>query len=213
MLYKKALLALRCFDVPSVSPEDAKRTKTYVVERERSALRSKIMSLDEWLGALDIKLNIEELNKMNLPRTTQLLNKTNQMNLSSRKMTESELMSWVSQEGRKLWTFRVSDKFGDSGLTGIISIEVGKKTARIVDFVLSCRVMGRKIEETMLYTVVSYARSLNLEELCAEYLPTAKNKPCLRFFENSGFQHTGDNIFSWVPENDYHTPAHIEIIR
>lgn len=212
MLYTKALLSLRCFDTPSVSPEDAKRAKMYVVERQRQALRNKIGSLDEWFGTLNIKVKIEELNDTNLPRTAQLLNKTNQMNLSTRRMTESELFSWASQDGHRLWTFRVSDKFGDSGLTGIVSIEAEKKKARIVDFILSCRVMGRKIEETMLHMVASYAKSLNCEELYAKYLPTPKNKPCLSFLETSGFEYVGDNIFSWKLNKDYQKPEHIRII-
>jgi FkbH-like protein len=158
-------------------------------------------------------VKIEELDETNLPRTAQLLNKTNQMNLSTRRMTESELLSWLRQGKNRLWTFRVSDKFGDSGLAGIISIEIGDKMARIVDFILSCRVMGRKIEETMLYTAINYAMTQGCEDLRAEYLATTKNKPCLTFFENSGFQHNGNNLFSWILSNDYEKPEHIEIIE
>jgi len=210
MLYKSALLSLRCFDTPSITKEDFERTGMYVSERQRSSLKRNVSSLDEWLKSLKIKVTVEELNTANLQRTAQLLNKTNQMNLTTRRMTESELVSWVKQNGHKLWTFCVSDKFGDSGLTGIISIEVENKKGRIVDFVLSCRVMGQKVEETMLYTAINYSQSLGLEEIHAEYIPTAKNKPCLEFFKRSGFEYTNGS-FVWKVYKDFIMPKYIEI--
>ena len=157
-------------------------------------------------------MNIEELNKNNLQRTTQLLNKTNQMNLSTRRLSESELLNWLTEENRKLWTFRVSDKFGDSGLTGIISVEKEGDRAKIVDYILSCRVFSRKIEETMLHVAVKHAQSEGLKEVYAIYLPTPKNKPCLEFWKKSGFIHneTG-NTFHFKADNEYPAPEQIKV--
>lgn len=213
-LYKSTLLSLHCFDTPSISTEDLDRTKMYVAERQRKNLKKNVGSLDEWLKTLDIKVKIEELNKTNLQRTVQLLNKTNQMNLSTRRMKESELVKWVEQNDHKLWTFRVSDKFGDSGLTGIISLEVENKTGRgrITDFILSCRVIGRKIEGAMLHSVTRYAQSIQLNEIYAKYIPTSKNNPCLEFWKRSGFEHNPeDNVFIWNTKDDYVLPACIQI--
>jgi FkbH-like protein len=212
MLYKSALLSLRCFDTPSISKEDLERTRMYVSERKREVLKRSINSLDEWLKSLKIRVIIEELNKANIKRTTQLLNKTNQMNLTTRRMAESELVDWAGQSNRKLWTFRVSDKFGGSGLTGIISLEVRNKTGRIVDFVLSCRVMGRKVEETMLYTVIKHAQSVGLDEIYAKYIQTPRNKPCLEFLKNSGFIYKEEeSCFIWKVKNEYMLPDCIQI--
>lgn len=212
MLYKSALLNLRCFDTPSISKEDLERTKMYVSERQRKELKKGIGSLDEWLKNLRIKVKMEELNTTNLKRTTQLQNRTNQMNLTTRRMTESELMDWAAEENHKLWTFSVSDKFGDSGLTGIVSLRLENKKGRIVDFVLSCRVIGRKVEETMLYTVIKYARSKGLDEIYAKHIPTPKNKPCLEFWKSSGFVYNQkDNIFTWKIKNQYALPDCIQI--
>jgi FkbH-like protein len=214
MLYKSSLLKLRCFDVQSISEEDIKKTKMYVSEGKRNKLRRSIGSLETWLKDLQIKVKIEELNHSNSTRTAQLLNKTNQMNLSTRRMTEAELDAWVQLTGHKLWTFRVSDKFGDSGLTGIVSLEIEDAVGKIVDFVLSCRVMGRKIEETMLYTVMEYAQSTGLNKVYANYQSTAKNKPCLDFFINTvpKFEQTGSS-FSWNLKNPYPVPDSLEIIK
>jgi FkbH-like protein len=212
MLYAKALLTLACFDSPSVSNEDLMRSKMYIIKRQRDDLKAGVGSIDEWLKTLEIKVKIEELNEANLPRTAQLLNKTNQMNLSTRRMSELELTDWVAQKNNKLWTFRVSDKFGDSGLTGIVSIQIEDKKAKIIDYVLSCRVFGRKVEETMLYIATKYVKSIGLHEIYAEYLPTPKNKPCLNFWMKSGFSYyKPKNTFYWSTINEYPMPKQVQI--
>lgn len=212
MLYKSALLDLNCFDTPSISTEDFKRTDMYLSERKRRDLKTKVASFDEWLKSLEVKVIVEQLNRANIQRVTQLLNKTNQMNLTTRRMTESELQGWVNEANNKLWAFRIMDKFGDSGLTGLVSLEANRKEGRIIDFVLSCRVMGRKIEETMLYMVTQYAKSAGLERILAQYVPTAKNKPCLEFWKNSGFAfNEKEGCFAWNTRDVFPLPTHIEI--
>ena len=211
MLYKKTLLSLTCFNSLAITEEDLKRTRMYVSERERANSRRTVQSLDEWLKSLATRVRIDELNGLNLQRAVQLLNKTNQMNLTTRRMTESELLTWARQEGRKLWTFRVADKFGDAGLTGIISLEMENERARITDFILSCRVMGRKVEEVMLYTVIKFAESAGLKEVWAKYLPTSSNKPCLEFWRKSGFDFgEEERLFHWRGGN-YPLPEAIQI--
>lgn len=210
-LYKSALLSLHCFDTPSLSQEDLSKTEMYTSERQRQALKGSLGSLEAWLHSLDIVVTVEPLNKLNLARTAQLLNKTNQMNLTTRRMTESELAEWARQTHHKLWTFRVADKLGDAGLTGIAGLEVENGAAKIVDFVLSCRVMGRKVEESMLYTLISYAQSLGLAEVQAQYIPTPKNKPCLSFFEQSGLAAQDDYIFTWDLAQSYEAPPQIRL--
>ena len=211
MLYKQALLQLDCFDTASVSKEDSERSRMYVSERKRKDLQ-KAGSVDDWLHTLQMKVEVSLLNDVDLPRTAQLLNKTNQMNLSTRRLPEAELKKWAGEKGRRLWNFRVSDRFGESGLTGILSMEWDNSSARIVDFILSCRVMGRQVEETMLHVAVSHAQSVGAGKLVAGYLPTAKNNPCLRFFKNSGMQNHNNTEFTWDTGKDYDCPAHIELI-
>ncbi|MZH13719.1 MAG: HAD-IIIC family phosphatase [Nitrospinae bacterium] len=212
LLYKQTFLRLTCFDTSVFSDEDAKRKKMYHTEKQRESLRVSLGSMEEWLTSLDIEINIEELSPANHQRTAQLLNKTNQMNLSTRRMTEAELVQWTKKNGRRLWTLRVSDKFGDSGLTGIVALEHDGNAATIVDFVLSCRVMGRKVEETMVYHIIEWARAENLHEVVARFLPTAKNKPCHRFWMNSGFKHnTSNESFTWDLQQPYPKPEGIRI--
>jgi FkbH-like protein len=213
LFYPATLLSLRCFELPSLSREDLDRTTMYLSENKRRELKKTVSSLEEWLKRLAVRAQIEELHPANLQRATQLMNKTNQMNLSTRRLSEAELISWAKQEHHRLWTLRVSDKFGDAGLTGIVSLEIQDRRAQIVDFILSCRVLGRKIEETMLATAIHHAQALEIEHVYARYIPTSKNKPCLDFFKSpaSLFQQQGD-CFVRDGKQPFPIPEHIEIV-
>jgi FkbH-like protein len=213
MLYPATLLSMRCFELPSLSREDLARTTMYLSENKRRELKKTVKSMEEWLKHLAVRVRVEELHPANLQRATQLLNKTNQMNLTTRRMSEAELMGWASEAHHKLWTLRVSDKFGDTGLTGIISLDIQDRNAQIVDFILSCRVLGRKIEEAMLATAIQHAQTMSVEKVYARYIPTAKNKPCLEFFKSltPGFQQQGE-CFMIAGEVPFPVPEHIELI-
>jgi FkbH-like protein len=217
LLYRQALERLDCFDNPVMTEEDRERGTLYAVERQRRAVRRSVGSMEEWLESLGTTVVLEPLNSANLARAAQLLNKTNQMNLATRRVSESELMHWAETEGRAVWTFRVSDRFGDAGLTGLVSFEEADGSGRIVDFVLSCRVFGREIEATMLAVAVRHARSRGHHEIRAEYSPTSKNRPCLDFLRRSGLDEDdavdGDGItFRWSCESAYPLPRQIRLV-
>jgi len=217
MLYRQALAELRCFDAPSVSSEDLDRTRMYAAERRREALKERLSSPDDWLRTLELRVRVEPLRDANLPRAAQLFNKTNQMNLSTRRMSEGELARWASGEGRRLWTFRVADRFGDSGLTGIVSLEARGDRGVIVDLVLSCRVFGRRIEDAMLHVALRHARRLGLGRVEAVYVPTAKNKPCLDFLRGrSGPQEIDQEVeagprFVWDLSREHRLPDGLQL--
>ncbi len=213
MLYPKTLLELTCFAAPSLTQEDLTRAEMYQVQRARENSRLSVDSIDQWLGTLQTKVFVEPINDANRQRVSQLVNKTNQMNLATRRLSENELAAWVNAEGNQLWTFRVSDKFGDSGLTGVVSLSVDGATGRIVDFILSCRVMGRRIEQAMLSVIVDQARALGLRQIEAQYLPTERNQPCLEFWRSSGFESRESELtFSWPLDRPYAAPKSVEIV-
>ncbi len=206
MLYKSALLALRCFDAVSVTREDAERTRMYSQESKRENLKNQLGSIEDWIKSLNIKIAVEELNKENLARAAQLFNKTNQMNLVTRRLSEGELFAWVNQPVNKIFVFRVSDKFGDYGLTALASLSFDKDRAQIADYILSCRVMGRKVEEAMVHVLAAYAKSRGAKDIVARYLPTQKNKPCLDFWRRSGFLEEHNNTFVFDCSKPYPAP-------
>jgi FkbH-like protein len=208
--YAKALNELRVFDAPALSEEDLARTRLYQEERQRDNLQKQLGSIDEWLKGLEMRVKVEPLTSTNLARATQLLNKTNQLNLTTRRMTEAELTAWAQAPGRVFWTISVADRFGDAGLTGLVSVELDSGKARIVDYVLSCRVMGRKVEETMIHLAVASSAG-KASSLTAQHLPTAKNKPCLAFFERSGLTAGDAGSFHWDLSLPYALPEAITL--
>lgn len=209
--YASSLYSLRCFDTVTRSAEDAARTEMYASDRKRDELRAQVGSLDEWLAGLGIRVRVESLNTANLARTTQLLNKTNQMNLTTRRLTEPELVSWSREKDHWLWALSVRDRLGDAGLTGILSLQAEGTVARVVDFVLSCRVMGRRVEETMLHLAVDTARKHALEVVVADLLPTSKNKPCLEFWQRSSFLSESPTRFTWKTDREFPVPEAISL--
>lgn len=211
MLSRKSLQSLGCFDNPHITSEDLTRSAMYAQERSRKEALINVGSPEEWLKSLDIKVKVAPFSRADLSRTAQLLNKTNQMNLSTRRMTEAELEAWADDPLRKLWTFRVSDKFGDSGLTGIASLEINGPIGRIEDFILSCRVFGRKVEDLMLSIVHSHAKKCGVKLLQAKYLPTPKNKPCLEFLQRLGSKEAEPHLFIWNMDRDPAASQHLTV--
>ena len=210
MQFVRALEGLRCFDSAAITAEDLGRQDMVLDEQARQDHQTEVGSLEDWLGTLDLTVTAEELNPANLKRAAQLLNKTNQMNLRTRRMTETELEDWAGGEGRRLWTFRVSDRFGDSGLTGLLSLAQTGDNAEITDFLLSCRVFQRGVEDAMLAHAVAFCRKAGLKQLKATYQRTEKNAPCLEFLQRAGFT-ADNNIFTWNIADAFDPPAHINM--
>jgi FkbH-like protein len=212
MLYPAFLAKLKCFDNPFISREDRARTTMYVADRQRTSLQSQFGSLDEWLHALGLRVLAEPLTAANLERAAQLFNKTNQLNLSTRRLTAAELLAWSAAAGHHLWTFRVADKFGDHGLCGIGSLVQKGSHAQLLDFLLSCRVMGRGVEETMLCTIAQKAKSLGCGELRAEYLATAKNQPVEKWLARHPKLKQQGATFSFSLANAVEFPKHVQTV-
>lgn len=214
--YAATLRSMDVFDLPSLNREDRDRARMYAAERERKEARSAVGSVDDWLRSLEIRVTAEPLSETNLPRAAQLLNKTNQMNLSTRRLTEGELQRWAADPLHRLWTLRVEDRFGDYGLTGIVSLVLEPEggRARILDFILSCRVFGRQVEETMVHVAAEAARAQGATELVATLVPTEKNAPCRTFWiERSGFEAGNAGTFRRPAQPAYPAPDFVTLVH
>ena len=180
--YNTFLSKLRCFDKIYITEEDKIRGKLYKSESKRTKLKQKFKSLSDWIKTLDLTIIIENIKNENTPRAVQLLNKTNQMNLSTRRLNEREFNKWVQEDKNNLWTIRAADKFGDYGIVGIFSISIKDNVATLVDFILSCRVVGRYIEETMIEFLKEFCYENNVNKIKGKYKKTEKNSLCYNFF-------------------------------
>jgi FkbH-like protein len=213
-LFARYLNELPYFDRVAITSEDRQRTAMYIANAQRTETKKSFQSVAEWLESLQMEVTVEELSSSNLPRAAQLFNKTNQMNLTTRRLPEGDLWRWSAAASNRVYVFRVSDRFGDYGLTGILGLSANGKYMQITDYLLSCRVMGRGIEELMLAVAVDHAQEAGAAEVKAEYIPSPKNAPCLAFFNNgSHFKSEDDHLFTWRVSDAYPTPEHISVIK
>lgn len=202
---------LACFDLLGLSDEDRARAASYAAERQRRELQVQAGDSGDWLAQLGVQVQLSRLNAADLPRTAQLLNKTNQMNLRTRRLSEAELDAWAQQPQRSLLTCRVTDRFSDFGLTGIVSIEVRDGTAHVEDLLLSCRVMTRKVEETLLRAAALEARRLGATAMLLEGVPTPRNAPMLSFLQGAGLETLGEHRYRIDTAQEPPPPEGIEV--
>jgi len=185
MEYTEALFQLPDLPFAAGSEEDKRRTEMYLENRDRNQLRESVPDIEEWLKDLELVVSVNLLDEKNLTRATQLLNKTNQWNLTTRRLNVDELSSWAKQENNYQFTFSVSDRFGDYGLVGLMGITMVCGAISVVDFVLSCRVLGREVEEVMLNKLVNLANRKHLDRVLFEFIDTGRNGPFKEFLVNS----------------------------
>jgi FkbH-like protein len=176
------LSSLSCFETPSIGTEDFERTEMYQAERGRKEALELSGDMENWLGSLQIEVRVAPLRRESLARAAQLLNKTNQFNLSLRRLDEQSFWDWAEEPSNATYTFHVSDRFGDFGLTGLASLSLAGTEARIVDFVMSCRVMGKKVEEALLGYALAQARAAGADRIMAPPVDGPRNGPAKTFF-------------------------------
>ena len=184
-LYLKILKEANLFHFSKITMEDKNRSKFFQIEKKRNELKSKYNTNTEWLKSLNIKINVNKINKQNFDRTIQLFNKTNQMNLTTRRKNEDQLKHEIKQKNNLFFTFSISDSFGNYGLTGILSLKIRNSEAFLCDFILSCRVFGREIEHNMINYAIKKCKTYNIKFIEAKYFKTKKNEVCYNFFKNN----------------------------
>ena len=166
----------------SVTAEDLSKTEQYRGEAQRQELQRSAASMDEYLASLDIRLHVARNNPGSLRRVTQLINKTNQFNLTTRRYTEDEVAIAMREGG--VYAARVVDRFGDMGIVGVAIVRDGV----LETFLMSCRALGRRIESQVLRHVCRAEADGGLR---ARYRPSAKNRMVETFLDANGFALVG----------------------
>lgn len=191
MGYWKALEACGCFDSLTITMEDRQRAGMYAGEEQRQALRSAAGNLDDFLRSLEMVLTVGRIDEGTLPRVAQLLAKTNQFNLTTRRHDEAVIREMCAA-GTGLWV-RMRDRFGDAGLVGVvIAVPVLPEAWRIDTLLMSCRVIGRRLETAMLALLERAAAVLGVRSLIGEFVPSLKNQPAAGFLPEHGFVSEGE---------------------
>jgi FkbH-like protein len=177
------------FDAAVVTEDDLLRTQEYRAQAQRAELATSTGSREDFLASLGIVCTFLPVADAPLARAVQLLGKTNQFNLTTRRHSSAEVERFASS-GQAI-AIRVRDRFGDAGVVGLALAEVEGATCRIDSFLLSCRVIGRGIETALLSEIASRARHAGARTLLGEYIPSKKNSLCANFYTVHGFTPAG----------------------
>ena len=185
--FSEVLHRLEAFDSLSLTEEDRTRTEKYRGNSQRAKLSASVTNIDAYIASLQLTVELHPFDELNLPRIVQLINKTNQFNLTTRRTTATEVGAWMADPGCYTQFMRVRDRFGDNGLTGALVAFREGECFRIALWSMSCRVLGRNIEWLMLNGMVHAAKREGASALIGEYLPSAKNSQVRDLYDRLGF--------------------------
>lgn len=187
-LYPRLLLGSGLFDTLAVSSEDRQRARMYQAEARRKEASCQYENLEQYLASLELTAVIHPAAPGEVARVAQLTQKTNQFNLTTRRYAEGEIARFLTRDDHGVFSLTVTDKFGDSGLTGVLIAVREGRVGRIDSLLLSCRVLGRNLETVFLHRCLELLESSwGVTEWHGEYLPTRKNRQVEDFYERMGF--------------------------
>ena len=174
--YATAITRLGLLERPLLSDEDTRRTELYRQEQARQTAREDVISPEEFLRDLQLEVLATPVGAENLDRVAQLVAKTNQFNLTTRRHSRDKLGAWASDPNVYAYCYRVSDRFGDAGITGVcVALPKSDRIFELDTLLLSCRVIGRTVEHAIMEHLRQWLADRKPEELRGEYLPTPKN--------------------------------------
>jgi FkbH-like protein len=176
------------FEVTSFSEDDKKRNEMYMANKKRSELEESFADYGEYLKSLEMVAEIHPFEKMYYPRISQLTNKSNQFNLTTKRFSVDDIEAAADAEDTITVYGRLKDKFGDNG---IVSLAVGRikgDEAHIELWLMSCRVLKRDMEFAMMDSFVKMAKERGVKTIYGYYYPTAKNKMVKDFYTLQGFE-------------------------
>ena len=199
--YAQYLNRLNCFETTSFSIEDSKRAQFYKQQVDRDVARKGFTDISQYLQSLDMTAELERFDSMHMPRIVQLVQRTNQFNLTTIRYNEAECMAFMSDEENCFPIYvTLSDKYGDSGLISVVIVEKKDETAFIREWCMSCRVLNRGVEPFTMNAVVQWAKDNGCEQIVGDYIPTKKNAMVKEFYGQFGFtaQPLADGASRWT---------------
>ena len=217
--YVQAVARHRYFEPAALTDEDLKRSEYYLQDRQRRQLATAHTDINAFLQSLEMEARIEPINSANIERSTQLVNKSNQFNLTTRRYTLAEIKEKVESEDWLTLTISLRDKMGDNGLISVLLAEQSDQDLVIDTWVMSCRVLQRGVEALALEILLKEACRRGCARVLGCYIPTAKNHMVAGHYAALGFELSGGTEGSttyWtraVIENPASARHHIRVIQ
>jgi FkbH-like protein len=206
--YAEILSRLWCFDGAGETLEDEKRNDYALQEIQRKQFRQSA-GLESYLNSLELKTVMRVAAEQELSRVSQLLQKTNQFNLSLKRRTLPETRALLPTHD--IWVVSASDRFGDYGLVGVCIARREDESLFLDSFLMSCRVLGRGVEEAFLHGIAQKARFAGTKYLRGEFVAGARNQPMKNFLQKSGFTCGKDGIYELDLHHVPAAPAHLNL--
>lgn len=182
---------LGVFDTLSYSDEDRERGTFYRREVQRTQLRKSMQSIEDFYRSLEMELSIEPIHSGNIARAAELTQRTNQFNLTTRRFTRDELAQLMAAGTTEGYGFRLVDRFGDNGMIAVATLEASEDKMTISNFLMSCRVLKRTIEDAVLAFLTERAASRGTPFIEGLYRPSKKNGLVAELYREHGFRDAG----------------------
>jgi FkbH-like protein len=181
--YAKFFLSLPYFPTSAITDEDKMRGSLYVTERLRMEAEKSFPSREDFLKNLGLEIRFFEDDPSAVARLAQMTGKTNQFNVNKIPMTEEEMTERIAHPGYKVFHASVADRFGEHGITNLAIAKTDDNEWKIEHFLMSCRVIGRGIEDAFLSAIAESARKEGVQRISITFVPSEKNAPAKEFVE------------------------------
>jgi FkbH-like protein len=217
--YVSCLSEAGYFEALSLTDEDLVRVEQYRANADREQVRQSSTDMAGYLQALNMELTWNKVDGISLPRVVQLINKTNQFNLTTKRYSESDVRALIDDQNAVSLHLRLTDRFGDNGIIAVVIAKLVADGGLLIDsWLMSCRVLGRQVEETTLNLLAGQAKTLGAWKLIGEYIPTPKNGIVKEHYAKLGFVPTGnqpDGSSQWTLDlNNYdERPSPIRVLK
>ncbi len=212
--YLKALAELNLFETASFSEADRKRAAQYREEAQRELTKVQYSSITDYLISLEMEIRLERFNAFNLPRIAQLIQRSNQFNLTTRRYGEAACEAMMSDASIAPLTFRLSDKFGDYGLISVVILKRAGGDVEVDEYLMSCRVLQRGVEDFAMNNIFAFAKRVGAERVTGLYIPTSKNAMVRDFYKNFGFEKIAEDSAGrsqWALAVDDYPPREVQM--
>jgi FkbH-like protein len=209
--YLPFLISQNLFETTSYTENDTSRTKQYQEEAKRVELSQSITNMDDYLKSLTMKVKIQPFQDIDIERIAQLTQRSNQFNLRTTRYTTNEIIEIQKDNTFLTASVEMEDKFGNYGLISAVIIRIDGKKAFIDTWIMSCRVLKRGVEATLMNYVVAQLMNLNVTHLQGEYIPTVKNELVRNLLANLGMSLESPNNYQLSLKEYSPLVSHIQI--
>jgi len=178
----------RHFYITRLTDEDLSKTEQYQQEIKRQFVLDNSISMEEYLSSLQIEIVLETMRSEQLERVAQLTQKTNQFNLLTTRYSKEQLNEYNAENNNHIFVATVSDRYGSSGLVFVLMASIDGAQAQIDNLLMSCRVMGRHIEDTVMTALEKKLKQAGIKKIKARFIPTERNKPAMNLLERMDYK-------------------------